>query len=266
MTSAKVICESKDQPTVETVSAATLPADPLANDFASVVTVSESTICDEPEYFLYEGPLPVAALSSARFLPLIFAIKPSPENPIAGSFALWLYLILTNKNPTTFVPSWKPGDIDVFFGPASDPHVENKMLRTALRIVQEVPKTEISTIGSKIVHLELNEQPDSISAVQLVLHDRTPDSVLGHFDLSVCQVALTSFSIKKTVGSETKLTANFVLADKEVKSDIRHGISRFFRDLKLIYRVQKYKERGFLPIQGPRRELGVFNYLASAKE
>ena len=83
--------------------------------------------------------------------------------------------------------------------------------------------------------------------VQFIMHDADEDDLpypqyhLKHFDLSVCQVAITDY---------TEGTPTFGFADNEVEADIKSGVARCFGDLSLVDRHAKYTKRGFDIKQG----------------
>lgn len=173
---------------------------------------------------------------------ILHAINPSEKHPVAGSFALWCWM----KGMDDENPSWEPNDIDVFCVHADEadyiPRTFAKIaLETSasLRLVHRGNVYEVHGYGPKVQFVVRNiyeERP-------------APYGFLDGFDLSVAQVAIVGVD-----GNEIQ----FAHADPEVRKDICDNVSRVFRSMGTVSgdRLEKYRKRGFVMIQGDVREPG----------
>lgn len=172
------------------------------------------------------------------------AINPSEEHPVAGSFALWCWI--KGMGGDDEIPLWEPADIDVFCVHADEAdYIPRTFARIALAtsaplsLVHRGNVYEVQGYGPKVQFVVRN------------IHEKRPApyGFLDGFDLSVAQVAIVGVE-----GVEIK----FAYADPDVRMDVCNGISRVFRCMGTVSgdRLEKYRKRGYVMIQGDVRDPG----------
>ncbi len=172
---------------------------------------------------------------------------------IAGSFALWHY----ERNVLGIVPSFQPGDCDVYFTVAEEMQYTGALVR--LRML-------CSTHGTKVIHsktfkkhyvetkgpIEITDVmiqgcPMNISLIFNTYVKSVPD-IIGRFDLDVVMlcmdVEVTNYCLSDDVAKAIKDRKATVMKEFRFESSVPTNWERGLL-YSTLERMEKYKERGY---------------------